>query len=325
MLGLVHGSIDIDPKHPIFNFLFQYYSFDHNLLLRWSPGMHARCTGVSTAREPDLWTGRGWEWSSVSDGSGGMAPELCKPSLRKAARNAAEVMRRSQSRVPHLNCYGLHEWAMLYHPQTSTLHPRRHQSLPLRLSQADLNTVVETQPIACSHFDAFRFFMPEAAPLNTIANVTRDSVLENEQPGCVHATMDLFRYSLKLWPWLPAELLADALELAIAARVLDMRASPYDLSEYHTHAPSAEPTGGQAGAVAGVAAGRGVEAGGGGGGGIGEEAGFDLSPVCVDTPEGRKQYQRMQADLARRAVPIRARLLREYEEVIAAWDEDEAA
>jgi hypothetical protein len=63
-------------------------------------------------------------------------------------------------------------------------------------------------PLACTHFDAFRFFAPEAVPINTVEPTpSRTTQVELEQPGCVHATMDLFRYALKLWPFLPAELL----------------------------------------------------------------------------------------------------------------------
>ena len=54
MLNLVDGTIDVDPMHPIFNFLFQYYSFDKKLLLKWSPGLHARCSGVSAAIEATI-------------------------------------------------------------------------------------------------------------------------------------------------------------------------------------------------------------------------------------------------------------------------------
>jgi hypothetical protein len=292
ILGLVHGSIDVDPKHPIFNFLFQYYSFPPGLLLKWSPGIYASCNGVSTAREPLLWTGKGWEWDPALAGSGHMAPKQCVASRRRAARSAAEIMRVCQTRAPHLNCFGLHEWAMLYQPSAAQAAPRRHQQLPLRLSQSELNAVVEEQQIGCTHFDAFRFFTPEATPLNTVRDVTRDRQPANEQPGCVHSSMDLFRYSLQLWPWIPAELLADTLELAIAARVLDMRASPYDLSEYHCA--------------------------------DGQGQGFDLSPVPIERASGRRTYQLIQADLARRAAPLRTRLLREYEAVIAVWDQEEA-
>lgn len=107
--------------------------------------------------------------------------------------------------------------------------------------------------------------------------------------------MDLFRYAVKLWPFCPSELVADALELAVAARVLDMRASPYDLSAWH------QPKGD----------------GGGGGGG------FDLTPVRIETAEGRKEYQRAQAGLAARAQPVRRRMLTAFEAAARVW-EDEA-
>jgi hypothetical protein len=42
---------------------------------------------------------------------------------------------------------------------------------------------------------------------------------------------DLFKWSYKLSPAVPGELLADCLDLAGEIRALDMRASPYDLSD----------------------------------------------------------------------------------------------
>lgn len=42
----------------------------------------------------------------------------------------------------------------------------------------------------------------------------------------------LRRWTIKIFPFCPSELLFDALELAIAAREIDMRASPYDLNAY---------------------------------------------------------------------------------------------
>jgi hypothetical protein len=84
-------------------------------------------------------------------------------------------------------------------------------------------------PLRCTHYDAFRFFTPGARPLNRLAP-TLEARVENEQPGCVHVTMDLFKWAMKAWPWVSAELAADAFELAHAARTTDMRASPYDFS-----------------------------------------------------------------------------------------------
>jgi len=102
--------------------------------------------------------------------------------------------------------------------------------------------------------------------------------------------MDLFKYSFKLFPHLPAEALADALETAIQARVLDMRASPYDLSSFAA-----------------------------------ADTGFDLSPIRIETEQGRREYQRLQVQVARRAAPVRRRLLRHYEAALAACDGDASA
>ncbi len=44
--------------------------------------------------------------------------------------------------------------------------------------------------------------------------------------------MDLYKWSYKLSPLIDSELLLDCLQLAAAAREIDMRASPYDLRDY---------------------------------------------------------------------------------------------
>lgn len=84
-----------------------------------------------------------------------------------------------------------------------------------------INSMVEGKggALACTHFDAFRFFTPEAKPLNPV-QLERTGQRSNDQPGCVHANMDLFKWALRLWPLLPSEKLADALELAVSCRML---------------------------------------------------------------------------------------------------------
>jgi hypothetical protein len=44
--------------------------------------------------------------------------------------------------------------------------------------------------------------------------------------------MDLYKLCYKVAPFCPGELVADAFDVARAAREVDMRASPYDLSAY---------------------------------------------------------------------------------------------
>jgi hypothetical protein len=106
---------------------------------------------------------------------------------------------------------------------------RRHAAWPLRLGAEGTDAVVRAMPVRCTHYDAFRFFTPGARPLNKLAP-TLEARVENEQPGCVHVTMDLFKWAMKAQPWVSAGLAADAFELAHAARSVDMRASPYDFS-----------------------------------------------------------------------------------------------
>jgi hypothetical protein len=61
---------------------------------------------------------------------------------------------------------------------------------------------------------------------------TRETQAQFEQPGCLHAGMDLYKWAYKLSPATPGELVADCFELAVEIRELDMRASPYDLRGY---------------------------------------------------------------------------------------------
>jgi hypothetical protein len=125
-----------------------------------------------------------------------------------------------------LNCFGLHEWAMVY--RTPDI---RHDQVPLRLGAVATDAVVESMPLRCSHFDAYRFFTEPAAPRNA-QRLSRASQVASEQPGCVHANMDLYKWCYKLGPLVPSELLMNCLALAADARALDMRASPYDLADY---------------------------------------------------------------------------------------------
>ena len=72
-------------------------------------------------------------------------------------------------------------------------------------------------------------FTPEAVPLNA-HQLTRDDQLRLEQPGCVHVTMDLYRLAFRLVPFVEPTIVLDTFELALDARQVDMRASPYDVT-----------------------------------------------------------------------------------------------
>jgi hypothetical protein len=138
----------------------------------------------------------------------------------------ADLLRATASRPAFTGCFGLHEWAMLYRARRREV---RHESLPLRLGRAGTDDVVEAHQIRCTHFDAFRFFTPDARPLNAL-EPSREQQVELEQPGCLHANMDLYRWAGKLSPLINSELLVDTFVLAREIRVVDMQASPYDVS-----------------------------------------------------------------------------------------------
>jgi hypothetical protein len=116
---------------------------------------------------------------------------------------------------------------MAYRPEDGAV---RHDAVRLRLGVEGTAAVVDASRVQCSHIDAFRFFTPRARPLNVL-QPTRETQAELEQPGCLHATMDLYKWAYKLAPATPGELVADCFELAADVRVLDMRASPYDLAD----------------------------------------------------------------------------------------------
>ena len=157
----------------------------------------------------------------------------------------------------------------------------RHADWPLRLGPAGTDAVVESHRIACSHFDAYRFFTEPARPLNTLRPGSQDRP-DFEQPGCLHAGMDLYKHAFRLSPMVSSDLVADCFELARDIRVLDMRAAPYDLT------------------------------------GLVDHDGAPFTPVRIETPEGKQEYVAAQRDFAERGAPLRARLIDECTRLLPA-------
>ena len=209
--------------HPVWDFLFSYYSLRPGQLRRWHPGYGVTLAGDEAIR--CYRDRRGY----TADMSGVGVSRAYLLSRVETIAFVARLLRATTHRPAQLNCFGLHEWAMVYRSGDV-----RHGRVPLRLGAEGTDTVVEAEvagPLRCSHFDAFRFFSAEAAPRN-FGSPSRDTQQDWEQPGCLHANMDLYKWSYKLSPLIDSETLLDCLELAAAAREIDMRASPYDLSGY---------------------------------------------------------------------------------------------
>jgi hypothetical protein len=202
-------------KHPVHDFLFTYYSQRPAQLRRWHPGY-----GVVLADAPEYAGLKGYRNGTVSDDYVAAHSTLID-SIRR-------ILEATASRPAQLGCFGLHEWAMV-HRATESPEGTRHP-WPLRLGHAGTDPVVESHRISCSHFDAFRFFTPTARPLNTLAPGNGDRTAY-EQPGCLHANMDLYKHAFRLTPMICSDLVADCFELARDIRLLDMRASPYDLGD----------------------------------------------------------------------------------------------
>lgn len=206
-------------KHPVWDFLFTYYSYKPAQVKRWHPG-----AGVELEDAPER---ASWRWYSPGVTAGGVVPDadLFASEKSELAALVERMLRRTSSRPGQFGCFGLHEWAMVYRADE-----HRH-SVPLRLGRSGTDAVIESHELRCTHFDAFRFFTSEAVPLNREA-LTRDDQPLFEQPGCLHAGMDLYKWALKLGPLVPGELLLDAFEHARDIRLLDMQAAPYDLSAW---------------------------------------------------------------------------------------------
>lgn len=202
--------------HPVWDFLFDYYPQRPSHLKRWHPG-----AGVCLADAESLPHTRWRDYVADGDGTVRLDVQRFLDHRRGDVEEAAVILRSVDKREAHFDCFGMHEWAMVYRTDSP-----RH-SLPLRLGAEGTNAVVETHTVKCSHFDAFRFFTPAARPLN-LTVLTREGQPANDQAGCVHVSMDLYKWAMKLGPLVPGELLLDCFELAADARRLDMEASPYD-------------------------------------------------------------------------------------------------
>ena len=217
-------------KHPVHDFLFGYYSQRPAALRRWHPGYGVTLLDAPeydglkgyeriVPREKHLFAGRtgaGRVGLSVSDDF--------LASQRPLIEGIRRLLVATAGRPATLGCFGLHEWAMVYRTE-EVRHP-----WPLRLGSRGTDTVVESHRIACSHFDAFRFFTDDARPLNTL-QPGRDNRPAFEQPACLHAGMDLYKHAFRLSPLICSDLVADCFELAWEIRILDMRAAPYDLRD----------------------------------------------------------------------------------------------
>ncbi|WP_137293388.1 3-methyladenine DNA glycosylase [Nocardioides dongxiaopingii] len=262
---------DARVKHPVHDFLFTYYSHRPAQLRRWHPG-----AGVVLAGGAAAYGGlRGY---AVEDDDAAVDPAHLE-SQRPLVEALHRLLAATAARPAHLGCFGLHEWAMVYRLDDDET---RHADWPLRLGGAGTDAVVESHRIACSHFDAHRFFTAPARPLNTLSPTAADRPAF-EQPACLHAGMDLYKHAFRLSPLVSSDLVLDAFELAWDIRVLDMRAAPYDLTDV-----------------------------------VLDHSGATWTPVPIETAAGKQEYAEAQRRFAERGAPIRQALVDAGERLLAA-------
>ncbi len=252
----------IRERHPVEDFLWTYYSVKPTELRRWHPG-----AGVPLEHARDR---SDWRYYAV-DSRGTARVDLDAFFAKRAGTvdYVAALLRATRDRAPQFGCFGLHEWAMVYRSRPEQI---RHVGLPLRIGHEATDAVVESHRITCTHFDAYRFFTPEAAPLNVL-RPSRETQPALEQAGCLHAGMDVYKWAAKLGPIVPGEALLDAFVLARDIREADMRASPYDVSGYSG------------------------------------SDGTPLAPIPIETAPGKREYAALQRGFADRGNALRDRVL----------------
>lgn len=221
-------------RHPVEDFLFTYYSQRPAQLRRWHPGPGVVLEGATGLPRA------GWRFYRADGGGVQLDLTGFAESRGETVQFVADLLGATRARQGQFGCFGLHEWAMVYRLGEDGV---RHAGWPLRLGAAGTDAVVEAHQLRCSHYDAFRFYTPPARPLNLL-QPTRERQVAMEQPGCLHAGMDLYKWAYKLSPAVPSGLVMDCFELARDIRELDMRASPYDLTELgYTPVPIETPQG----------------------------------------------------------------------------------
>lgn len=225
-------------KHPVDDFLFEYYRYRPNDLARWHPGL-----GVALEQAPEHAAWRGY---ITADGVTSLDVDDFLDRRGATVDFIRALLASTMQRAATFNCFGLHEWAMVYQLRQGEV---RHEDWPLRLGSAGTDAVVEDHQISCSHYDAYRFFTPPAAPRNQLSP-QRDTMPAIEQSGCLHAGMDIYKWCFKLAPLVPSDLTLDAFYLAQRIRTVDMRAAPYDLTTLGYDPITIETTQGKAEYVA---------------------------------------------------------------------------
>lgn len=207
----------IGATHAVDDFLFDYYPISPGKLRAWHPGWQVELE--AHAGDLTAFPGTVYEWAS------GVVRIRADWVARTHDRIRATVtyLEAVHARPARAGCFALHEWAMVLDAPTV-----RHATHPMRVAPDLVRATVQELGLRCTHFDAFRFFTDAARPLNP-QPLTRDSQIDMDQPGCLHANMDLYKHAVALAPVIGSTLVREAFLLARDIRQVDMQVAPYDL------------------------------------------------------------------------------------------------
>ena len=207
-------------SHPVQDFLFVYYRYSPKKLESWHPGVGVRLENAAAPIHRKRQFSR-QAYREVGQNDLVCDPGLMAPQLQNSLAWILDLLKRTEHQRPSFSCLGLHEWAMVYRGQEV----RHEKTTKLRLSQAEVDAVVQSRPLTCTHFDAFRFYAIDAKPLNR-TQPTLENRPNQEQPGCIHANMDLYKWAFRSMPWIGSDLLFRCFKLCL----LYTSPSPRDLS-----------------------------------------------------------------------------------------------
>ena len=163
--------------HPVWDFLFTYYSLRPRQLRVWHPGFGVALAGEAARRYLDR--------SGYGRGPDGVA--VTREYLLARADTVlfiAGLLRATASRPARLNCFGLHEWAMVYRATDRAARPgpaaaRRHRHR--RRGGVNAVAVQPLRRVPVLHRTGRGPQRRAADPGTQVAT---------EQPGCLHAAMD---------------------------------------------------------------------------------------------------------------------------------------
>ena len=148
----------LDPSNPIYNFLISYYGFSGSKgvgrLCRYSPGPDVPFNTGELDGMNVPYTRR--YLTSSSSHSELSYYDSSQMKNRSGLSWNLNLLKCTRSNTPVLNCYGLHEWAMLYRPASDDVGSSYQGGLPLRVDLSVVEEVVDKGGLKCTHIDAIR-------------------------------------------------------------------------------------------------------------------------------------------------------------------------